>query len=57
MNRMSVDQALGQARPILSLIGSIIIAVGLAVFWFGLGINVPGSGLEFAASGFLLKHF
>lgn len=38
VNLMSVDQALGQARPILSIIGSIIIVVGLAKFF---GFNVP----------------
>lgn len=53
---MSVDQALGQARPVLSLVGSVLIAAGLAKF-FGVGIPISGSGLEIAAAGFLLKHF
>ncbi|WP_296203598.1 hypothetical protein [uncultured Hyphomicrobium sp.] len=48
---MSVDQALGQARPILS-----IIAAGLAKF-FGAGVPIGGSGLELAVAGFLLKNF
>jgi len=54
---MSLDQALGQVRPILSLVGSIIIAVGLAKFFGVGGMPIAGSGIEFAAAGFLLKHF
>lgn len=53
---MSVDQALGQVRPILSLIGSIIIAVGLLKF-FGVNVGVGFNGLELAVAGFLLKNF
>lgn len=52
---MQIDQALGQVRPILSLIGTAVIAVGLAKY-FGAGIPISGSGLELAVAGFLLKH-
>lgn len=55
VNLMSVDQALGQARPILSIIGSIIIAAGLAKF-FGAGVPMAGSGIEIAAAGWLIKQ-
>ncbi len=51
---MNADQILGQLRPILSLVGSIVIAVGL-IDYMGWG-NIPGSGLETAVAGFLLKH-
>lgn len=44
-----------QVRPILSLVGSIIIIVGLLKF-FGLNIPLNGSGLEIAVAGFLMKH-
>lgn len=50
VNLMSVDQALGQARPILS-----IIAAGLAKF-FGAGVPMAGSGIEIAAAGWLIKQ-
>lgn len=53
---MNADQIFGQVRPILSLIGSIIIVVGLLKF-FGVNINVlQGSGIEIAAAGFLMKN-
>ena len=43
---MNADAIFGQLRPILSLAGSILIAVGLLKF-FGVNINfVSGSGLE-----------
>lgn len=52
---MTSDQIFGQLRPILSLIGSVIIAAGLLKF-FGVNIPISGSGLELAVAGFLLKH-
>lgn len=49
------DQALGQVRPVLSIIGSVIIVLGLLKF-FGFNINVlQGTGLEIAVAGFLMK--
>lgn len=52
---MNADQIFGQVRPILSLIGSILIVVGLLKF-FGVNINVmSGSGLEIGVAGYLLK--
>jgi len=53
-SHMNADQLFGQIRPILSLAGSILIAVGLVDF-AGFG-NIPGNGLETAVAGFLLKH-
>lgn len=52
---MTSDQIFGQLRPILSLIGSVIIVVGVLKF-FGVQVPVTGSGLELAAIGFLIKH-
>ena len=52
---MTSDQIFGQLRPILGLIGSVIIAAGLLKF-FGVNIPISGSGLEIAVAGFLLKH-
>lgn len=51
---MNPDQALGQIRPILKLIGSAMIAAGLLKF-FGVGIPMKGSGLEVAVAGYLTK--
>lgn len=51
---MSVDQALSQVRPVLTLAGSALIAAGLLKF-FGVGIPISGSGLEIAVAGYLLK--
>lgn len=44
-----------QVRPILSLLGSIVIIIGLVKF---MGINIPvnGSGLEIAFAGLLTKN-
>ncbi len=52
---MNADAIFGQLRPILSLAGSVLIAVGLLKF---AGVNIPisGSGLELAVAGFLAKH-
>lgn len=53
---MNLDHSLGQIRPILSLIGSAIIVVGVLKF-FGVNINVlNGGGLELAAIGWLVKN-
>lgn len=49
-----LNQILGQIRPILSLIGSVLIAAGLLKF-FGVNIPMSGSGLEIAVAGWLLK--
>lgn len=52
---MQVDTALAQIRPVLSLIGSVIIAAGLLDF---AGVNIPqiSDGIRLAVAGFLLKH-
>jgi hypothetical protein len=51
---MTSDQIFGQLRPILSLAGSILIAVGLLKY-FGVQIPFGGSGLELAVAGYLMK--
>lgn len=52
---MNPDQALNQVRPVLRLIGTALIVVGLAKF-FGVNINIArGSGLELAVAGYLTK--
>jgi len=51
---MNAPDIFGQLRPLLSLAGSIAICAGLLDF-AGL-VNVPGSGLETAVAGFLVKH-
>lgn len=52
---MNPDATLASARPVLSLIGSIIIAAGLLKF-AGISIPTHGSGLEIAVAGWLLKQ-
>ena len=53
---MNFDQSMNQVRPILSIIGSVLIVIGLLKF-FGVNINaLNGSGLEIAVAGFLTKH-
>lgn len=53
---MNLDHAFNQVRPILSLIGSAVIVVGVLRFC-GVNINIlNGSGLEVAAIGFLIKN-
>lgn len=53
---MNIDQALSQARPIIHLIGTALIAAGLAKF-FGVHISIlKGSGLEIAVAGYLTKE-
>ena len=51
---MNADQVFGQLRPILQLVGSILIVAGLLKF-FGLNIPINGSGLEIAIAGYLTK--
>jgi len=52
---MNADQVFGQIRPILHLLGSALIAVGLLKF-FGVNINVlNASGLEIGVAGYLMK--
>lgn len=51
---MQLPDVLGQFRPLLSLVGSIVIIAGLLdVAGF---VNVPGAGLETALCGFLAKN-
>lgn len=47
---MQLPDIFGQFRPLLSLVGSLVIVAGLAKF---AGVNVPisGSGLEIAVAG------
>ena len=45
----------GQLRPLLSLVGSVVIIAGVLKY-FGVNIPVSGSGLELAAIGFLIKN-
>jgi hypothetical protein len=52
---MQTPDIFAQMRPILSLVGSIIIAAGLLKF-AGVQIPVSGSGLEIAVAGWLLKQ-
>lgn len=49
-----INQALAPIRPVLSLLGSAVIAVGLLKF-FGVSIPISGSGLELAVAGYLMK--
>lgn len=52
---MDIDKALNQARPILRIAGTALIAIGVAKF-FGLDVNfIRGSGLEIAVAGYLTK--
>lgn len=51
---MQLPDVLGQFRPLLSLVGSIVILAGLIDF-AGFA-NIPGSGLETAVAGFLAKN-
>lgn len=51
---MDINQALAPLRPILSVVGSVIIIVGLLKF-FGVQIPVTFPGLELAAAGWLMK--
>jgi len=52
---MDLNQALAPVRPITSLIGTVLIVVGLLKY-FGVAIGIGGAGLELAVAGFLLKN-
>lgn len=52
---LNADQIFGQLRPLLQLVGSVLIIVGLLKF-FGVDINfISGSGLEIAVAGWLTR--
>ena len=51
---MDMNQALAPIRPVLAMIGSIVIAVGVLKF-FGVQVPFNGGGLELAAIGWLMK--
>lgn len=53
---VNADQIFGQLRPILAIVGSALIAVGLLKFFGVDAITIGGSGLELAVAGFLTKH-
>lgn len=50
-----INKALGQVRPILSLVGSVLIVIALAKF-FGVSVPMRGGWMEIGAGGFLIKH-
>lgn len=52
---MNLDQAIAPARPILILVGQVLIIVGLLKF-FGVQIPVSHDGLQLAFAGWLLKN-
>jgi hypothetical protein len=52
---MSLDQALGQIRPLTVLIGKALIIAGLLKF-FGVNVPINGSGLEIAVAGWLTQQ-
>jgi hypothetical protein len=51
---MDFNQAMGQIRPILGIVGALLIAAGVLKF-FGVNIPISGSGLEIGVAGFLTK--
>ena len=51
---MNAPDIFAQARPILSLLGSIAICAG--VIDAANLANIPGAGIETAVLGFLVKH-
>jgi hypothetical protein len=51
---MEFDKAMAPVRPILGIIGSVLIVAGLAKF-FGVNIGIGGGGLEIAVAGWLMK--
>lgn len=54
--RQSVDQVVGPIRPFLYVAGVIIIVLGLLRFFQFADIgHLPGTGLELAFAGFMLK--
>lgn len=52
---MNFDQAMGQVRPLLSIVGSLLIAVGLAKL-FGVDVMMSHSWWEIGLAGFLMKN-
>lgn len=48
------DQALGQVRPVLSIIGSIMIGIGIAKL-FGVDVLMGHAWWEIGLAGFLMK--
>lgn len=51
---MDMNQALGQVRPITSLVGTVVLIAGLLKF-FGVNIPIGYPGLELAVAGYLLR--
>jgi hypothetical protein len=51
---MQIQDIFGQIRPLTSLVGSVLIIVGL-IDYAGIG-NIPGDGLYTAVAGFLTKN-
>lgn len=51
---MDLNQAMTPVRPILQIIGSICIVIGLLKF-FGANIGISYPGLELAVAGWLMK--
>jgi len=48
------NQIIAPIRPLVSLVGSLLIIAGLLKF-FGLNVPLNGSGLEIAVAGWLMK--
>lgn len=51
---LNPDQIIGQLRPLLQLVGTVLVIAGLVKF-FGFNVPISGSGLEIAVAGYLLK--
>ena len=51
---MQIPDLFSQFRPLLSLVGSLAIIAGIADV--ANIANIPGSGMETAVLGFLVKH-
>lgn len=52
---MNVDAIFGQARPILALVGTVLIVAGLAKFG-GLNVPINSSWWELGLAGWLCKQ-
>lgn len=52
---MQLPDVFAQLRPLLSVVGSVIIAAGLLKF-AGVQIPISGSGLEIAVAGWLTRN-
>lgn len=50
-----INRVLGQVRPILGLVGSVLIVIALLKF-FGIQVPMRGGWMEIGAGGFLIKH-